>query len=508
MIVPRWRESARKAGMNPRRLPPALCEVLELLDRVVVRGEPWPHPKARDAHRGKRQSLPLRPDLLAQRVKQRPNPSDRIGRSEKSFRRAIDLGIRLGLLRVPGRRRGRRLEVSPTWASDPSAWDRASALLDDRTVTNPWPTDDHSPERTGVPCNSLETGAITQVHDHSPAETSLRLNDSTIGLGGGLGSALAGLSPEHAFPLVPISKKGRGGSDPTRPLPLQDPEDAEAAAAILERVAGASEWRVEDALRPLLLYFDAEGVVGGILEVINEEVLPRWEAGEIDNPIGYLRRILADSGDNDGKRFGVFSGTIVHEQGEHETIVHGPARRGSELDERVAQFESEFCGSKNQIEESPHAKRGHIAERIVREAANEVPVTMPPLAPDAETVRRLQEREAADREATERHEREQSEQMRILEIAAEARQEREKIRAQCIPILFELEELTRGHPERIQAIRAIVYPNGPGESLYDNTTAARLVILAENYRATKVVETHQVAREEKCDADAANIPAQ
>ncbi len=493
MAVRSWRKSAREAGIDFRCLPPALQEILDLLHRVVVRGMPWPNRNARDPMLGTRKSLPLLPALLAKRARQRPNHADRQGRSEVSFRRAINLGVQLGLLRIPVRRRGRALQVTPAWATDPSVWVKAAGILDDRPLTVPCATDDHSRARTGVSSNSFANQDDAGVRDHPSERTSLRLNVLTKGIEAGVGSSLAPLAPEPAYAPLQFSQNIEEGRDPRRPLPLSDPEEADAAAELLRRVGHAQEWRVEETLRPMLLHFDAEGIVGGVLEVIEREVLPRWEAGEIKQPIAYLRKILRDSGDQDDSPYGVFLGDIDREPTEGPSQVASPP--ALDLSAR-----SEF---EKPIERSPESERGRQVDSIVRDAVERPNEAPQPAVPDPETARQLQEQASADREAAERN----AEWKRAQEEAQQARREKEGFRNGCYEVLCGLEELARGHPERVRAIRAIVYPTGPGEAVYDATTADRLHALAETYRASQVSGPPPKGRGKEIGADVACKPS-
>jgi hypothetical protein len=245
----------------------------------------------------------------------------------------------------------------------------------------------------------------------------------------------------------------------------------------------------------MLLHFGAKGVAGGVLGLIEREVLPRWKAGEIINPIAYLRKILSDSGDRDRSPFGVFRRIVSREHTEPS----------SQLNHLVGRMMSGHPALQSQIAKASEKDRGCLAESIVRIAAS-APSAAPPVAvPDAENVRRLQEQSAANREAAGLRAREQAERLRIRERADQARREKEGFLVQCDPILRELNDLAKGKPERIRAIRAIVYPNGLGEAFYDDTTADRLHTLAGTYRAVNESGPPQGAREEEIGADATRV---
>jgi len=131
-IIP-WTRYAQEAGVwIPSR---ALRELLTMLDRVIGRGEGW---GLRDPLRGKRDWVPLKPKLLAEKATKRDKR--RRGLSARSFRRTTAEGELLGILLVE-RVAGRPCLLRPAWygVADPLAiWREAGARM-----AAQWPPNGH-----------------------------------------------------------------------------------------------------------------------------------------------------------------------------------------------------------------------------------------------------------------------------------------------------------------------------------------------------------------------------
>ena len=91
-----WRTYARAYGVRSL-IRDSRAEILELADRVLVRGEGW---GPGDPLRGERRFLELLPSLLAKRARKRERT-----RSERTYRRAVaDLERELAQKGGPKRR--------------------------------------------------------------------------------------------------------------------------------------------------------------------------------------------------------------------------------------------------------------------------------------------------------------------------------------------------------------------------------------------------------------------
>lgn len=454
-----WRKAAAAAGVPTRFVPNAAAELLSLLDRVHAHG--W-------GRRGSpREWVELRPTLLAKQAAHRAAGGPR----RETYWRGIVWIETHGVAQV--RRLGKTISVR-SLARDPAVW--ASLFNDAQRGRNVSQQGATKPTERGAIATQSDYAQLDPAGATSPSgrSTPVRSTPDAFekGIERGIGSAPKASTRVR---FASHSQKGKENrQDPTRPLPLSDPEEAATAMQILQRIAnagGAVAWKTET-LRSMLVHFDAEGTAGGVLDVIERDVLPRWETGEIENPIAYLRKILRDSGDQDGRAFGVFNGSVKRE-------------------------------SNGAAEEVAPIRRGLIAETIVRVASALGAAPARPPTPDPETVRRLQEPADSAPPSAQRRALDDAERRRIHE-EHERKREREAFREQCAPILLELDDLAKGNRERFDAIRAIVYPRGVGTgAAYEETTADQLHALAESFRKQAAALVDQG---EEVYANTANMP--
>lgn len=156
--TPTWRSLAAKAKFPLQQLDRTEREILELIDRVLVRGEGW-GPK--DPERGRHRTIRLQPSRLAQHGAMR---------SSRTYQRAIVQLVKLKLIRVDSYNSDHTREFVPTWweQSNQEAAVRVWVLA--RMLAQP-PTSVSHRCRTNVasladPCR---TGDAPPVRAHRPA---------------------------------------------------------------------------------------------------------------------------------------------------------------------------------------------------------------------------------------------------------------------------------------------------------------------------------------------------
>jgi hypothetical protein len=397
-----WRTYARLYGVLPL-IPDRLGELLDIQDRWLVRGGGH---GPRDSHRGEHRALPLIPSLLEKRTHKRESKRTR---SERTYRRAISDGERLGLLLVH-RRSGLPSLVSPAWWRHPAdrpeeglaerVWSAAAALI----LAGAWPERGRSvagyPVRTETGPSASVPNGIRDTYPGQTGATLRRCNASTLvedtvrdtvcasaPAGGGQRKGQRGPRPLHR---------------PRKPLPIQDRKLRERAEQTIRETEGESSWKGLEALVRIALRTTPEELVVSVLR----EAFNLWETGSVQYPKGWIR-----------ERLGI------------------PCSLGENTETRSAP-----AGN------SARTARGNL-ERI----AETIPAILPerPTAPpETPTPEQLAERERARERAREQAEQEQK---RAAEQAAEERifhQESREYQAQGV-------RLAEGNPARWSALLAV-----------------------------------------------------
>jgi len=280
-----WRTYARLYGMRTFIRDP-LAEILELLDRVLIRGEGW---GPGDPLRGERRFLELFPGLLAKRARKRGG-----SRHESTYRRALARGERLGLLLVE-RRSGLPPLVSPSWWTHPAdgsadglperIWSAAAAR-----ILPAFCAPLARPLR-GYPV-PVETGASVSlpngIQGDIPAQTGgtlLRCNTPTL-----VGDIVR--DTVCASAQSGLSEGEQRGPRPRRrtraPLPIQTPELRETAEQTIRETAEHPSWSgIEALVRKALETNSPESVVSILRETFN-----LWQTGNVEYPKAFIRRRL------------------------------------------------------------------------------------------------------------------------------------------------------------------------------------------------------------------------
>lgn len=276
-----WRTYARAYGVRSFIRDP-LAEILELLDRVLIRGEGW---GPGDPLRGERRLLELFPGLLAKRARKRG-----ASRHESTYRRALARGEQLGLLLVE-RRSGLPPLVSPAWWRHPAdlperdlaerIWSAAAAR-----ILPAWCAPLARPLR-GYPV-PVETGPSASlpngIRENLPAQTGgtlLRCNAST----------LRNTVRDTVCATAQGEQRGtrpRPLHRPRKPLPIADPKLRETAQRTIRETEGESSWKGLEALLRIALRDNPEELVVSVLR----ETFNLWEQGSIEYPKGVIRKRL------------------------------------------------------------------------------------------------------------------------------------------------------------------------------------------------------------------------
>ena len=104
--IKHWRILAAVAGFPIARLQPAESELLDMLDRVIIRGKGW---GLNDILRGLHESIPLSPKNLSRKGKRK---------SPRTYQRAIHNLDQLGLILCDGTSSNQLRTYAPAWWTD------------------------------------------------------------------------------------------------------------------------------------------------------------------------------------------------------------------------------------------------------------------------------------------------------------------------------------------------------------------------------------------------------
>lgn len=121
--IAHWRKLAALADFPVSRLQPAESELLDMLDRVIIRGKGW---GLNDILRGLHKSVPLSPKNLSRNGKRK---------SPRTYQRAIHNLDQLGLILCDGTSSNQLRTYAPAWWTDnPDAhalqvWQRATEIF-------------------------------------------------------------------------------------------------------------------------------------------------------------------------------------------------------------------------------------------------------------------------------------------------------------------------------------------------------------------------------------------
>ena len=123
--TPRWRDLARAVGLDPRALPGAAVELLDMVSRVIVAGKGW---GPSDRLRGQHREIVLSPSRLSKHGQGHDRRT-----YQRQYKRLLELGLLLELRRLPNG----ACVVAPAWwepyyTSDGfSVWARAAQRVQD-----------------------------------------------------------------------------------------------------------------------------------------------------------------------------------------------------------------------------------------------------------------------------------------------------------------------------------------------------------------------------------------
>lgn len=121
--IEHWRILAAVAGFPISRLQPAESELLDMLDRVIIRGKGW---GLNDILRGLHKSIPLSPKNLSRKGKRK---------SPRTYQRAIHNLDQLGLILFDGTSSNQLRTYAPAWWTDNldghalQVWQQASVII-------------------------------------------------------------------------------------------------------------------------------------------------------------------------------------------------------------------------------------------------------------------------------------------------------------------------------------------------------------------------------------------
>lgn len=121
--IEHWRILAEVAGFPISRLQPAESELLDMLDRVIIRGKGW---GLNDILRGLHKSIPLSPKNLSRKGKRK---------SPRTYQRAIHNLDQLGLILCDGTSSNQLRTYAPAWWTNNldghalQVWQRATEIL-------------------------------------------------------------------------------------------------------------------------------------------------------------------------------------------------------------------------------------------------------------------------------------------------------------------------------------------------------------------------------------------
>lgn len=284
---PTWRNLAARYGLAGLIRPAALREILDAVDRVVIRGEGW---GPSDPLRGERRSVELIAARLhrqaLRRQKRPPDPTRQRGRawSVRTYRRAIAEGERLGLLRVH-RRPGLPPLVSPSWWTHPAdgsadglpelVWSAAAARilspvcpLSVLSLSAPPVRSESAPiSRTPSGLQGPDPG---QTGGTVYSVTENRVRDTVRGV------EVGHRAPAPRLPLLRI------------PLPIQAPDLRETAEQTIREAAEHPSWSgIEALIRKALETSSPDNVVSELRRTFN-----LWQTGNVAKPKAYLRKQL------------------------------------------------------------------------------------------------------------------------------------------------------------------------------------------------------------------------
>lgn len=278
-----WRTYARAYGVRSFIGDP-LAEILELLDRVLIRGEGW---GPGDPLRGERRVLELLPSRLAKKACKRERT-----RSERTYRRAIAEGERLGLLLVHRRSGGLPPLVSPSWWRHPAdlpetdlaerVWSAAAA----RILSAACPRRVRGVSADPVPVENAPSASLPNgIRDTFPGQTGgtlLRCNAPTL-VGDTVRHTVCASAPGGE------QRKAQRGPRPLHrsraALPIRDPELRERAERTIRETEGESSWKGLEALLRIALRTTPEELVVKVLR----EAFNLWDTGNVEYPKWYIR---------------------------------------------------------------------------------------------------------------------------------------------------------------------------------------------------------------------------
>jgi len=477
-----WKRFAAEADFPVYYLLPTAREVLSLLWRVYSGTGNKRFFWASDP-----QNIPLVPEKLAAQSRKRQKPR---AYSQRSYRAGIAQLLDLGLIRCTYRRsrQPRRFALTFDGANARIVWKEAARRLpescrDSAAILPP------SREEQTAP-NPQPEGKLAENPAAIRGPTSYDLRPTGEEDSNSLrGGAAAVVLPSH---------EGQGEKQKTEPqrrprkrfkLPIEDPSTEAKCRELCRRLRAVdpANARIYGAVNLALKRGADPRTVGDALT----ETVKQAEAGELEFPVPYALALIADW---DG---------LPSFSDDYEPETLSPSR--AEAPSRVApawdplaeleQIANRLTATNRaEREREQEAQRQRIAERE-REAA-ERRAERERLETEARTYRERRDAGkpvepvaelAEDLAELVSYQDAQTERERKAREAEEKRKRRERLDAELRPYELQANDLAKGNPERIRAVRAIVYPNSDGNRTEDSGAIVALGALVESWGATVAV---------------------